>query len=105
MQDIIADRDGGISSIATVIGAKATVRLSFLAYLLAGVLLLGIGLPGAIAAVLALPYALSVLPFWSLSDADAERANRGWRRFLWFNFASGFVVTLLLIWWCLTVPA
>ncbi len=105
VQDIIADREGGISSIATVIGAKATVRLSFLAYVLAGALLIGIGLPGAIAAVLAVPYALSVLPFWSLSDADAERANRGWRRFLWFNFASGFVVTLLLIWWCLTVPA
>ena len=26
-----------------------------------------------------------------------ERANRGWRRFLWINYACGFVVTMLLI--------
>ena len=77
------------------------MRLAFTAYVLAGMLLLFLGLPGAIAAVLAVPYAASVLPYWSITDADAEHANRGWRRFLWFNFASGFVVTMLLIWWCL----
>jgi 4-hydroxybenzoate polyprenyltransferase len=97
VQDIVADREAGIASIATVIGARWTVRFAAACYLLAGVLLLFTGFPGAIAAVLALPYLLSVLPYWSLSDADAERANRGWRRFLWFNFISGFVVTLLLI--------
>ena len=97
VQDVVADREGGIASTATVIGARATVRLAFVAYVLAGVLLLTIGLPGAIAALLALPYAMSVLPFWSIADADAARANRGWKRFLWFNFVSGFVVTMLLI--------
>ena len=101
VQDIVADREGGISSIATVIGGRATVRLALVAYVLAGVLLLFLGLPGAIAAVLAIPYAVSVLPYWSITDAEAETANRGWKRFLWFNFASGFVVTMLLIWWCL----
>lgn len=101
VQDIVADREGGISSIATVIGGRATVRLAFVAYALAGVLLLTIGLPGAIAAVLAIPYAASVLPYWSLTDERAETANRGWRRFLWFNFFSGFVVTMLLIAWVL----
>ncbi|MFP7834682.1 prenyltransferase [Marisediminicola sp. LYQ134] len=102
VQDIVADREGGISSIATVIGGRATVRLAFVAYALAGVLLLFLGLPSAIAAVLAIPYAASVLPFWSISDAEAESANRGWKRFLWFNFASGFVVTMLLIVYVLT---
>ncbi|MET3769077.1 4-hydroxybenzoate polyprenyltransferase [Marisediminicola sp. UYEF4] len=101
VQDVVADREGGIASTATVIGARATVRLAFVAYVLAGILLLTIGLPGAIAAVLALPYALSVLPFWSIPDADAGSANRGWKRFLWFNFVSGFVVTMLLIAWVL----
>ncbi len=101
VQDIVADREAGISSIATVIGGRATVRISFAAYLLAGILLLFLGLPGAIAAVLAVPYAVSVLPYWSIPDAEAETANRGWKRFLWFNFASGFVVTMLLIWWVL----
>ena len=77
------------------------MRLALVAYVLAGVLLLFLGLPGAIAAVLAIPYAVSVLPYWSITDAEAETANRGWKRFLWFNFASGFGVTMLLIWWCL----
>jgi 4-hydroxybenzoate polyprenyltransferase len=103
VQDIVADREGGISSIATVIGGRATVRFAFACYVLAGVLLLFSAWPGPIAAVLALPYALSVVPFWSVRDEDAELANRGWKRFLWFNFVSGFVVTMLLIWtWVLT---
>ncbi|HEV7955621.1 MAG: prenyltransferase [Microbacteriaceae bacterium] len=97
VQDIVADRDGGISSIATVIGGRATVRLAFLAYLFAGILLLFLGLPGAIATALAALYAMSVLPYWSIPDGDAESANRGWKRFLWLNFVSGFAVTMLLI--------
>ena len=98
VQDVIADREGGIASIATVIGARATVRLSVVAYLLGGVLLLFSAWPGPLAAVLVLPYAISCAQFWNVSDADSERANRGWKRFLWFNFATGFVVTMLMIW-------
>ncbi|MCU1513092.1 MAG: prenyltransferase [Microbacteriaceae bacterium] len=103
VQDIVADREGGIASIATVIGGRATVRLSFVAYLLAAVLLLLTSFPGPLAALLMLPYAASVLPYWSITDAEAEAANRGWRRFLLLNFVTGFLVTLLLIWyWVLT---
>ncbi len=99
VQDIGADREGGISSIATVIGGRATVRLAFSAYLLAGVLLLFTRFPGPFAAVLVLPYALAVMPFWNVTDADAETANRGWKRFLAINFVVGFLVTMLLIWY------
>ena len=103
VQDIVADREGGIASIATVIGGRQTVRFAFFAYVLGGLLMLLTSWPGPIAAVLALPYALSVLPYWSITDADAELANAGWRRFLYLNFATGFVVTMLLIWyWALT---
>ena len=103
VQDIVADREGGIGSIATVIGGKATVRFAFFAYLAAGVLLLFSRFPGPLAAILMLPYAASVLPFWSISDAEAETANRGWKRFLRLNFVTGFLVTMLLIWtWALT---
>ncbi|GAA1172656.1 prenyltransferase [Ornithinimicrobium humiphilum] len=98
VQDIIADREGGISSIATVLGAATTVRAAFVAYLVAGVLLLPVGWPGALAALLVIPYAASVAPFLSLSDADCERANAGWRRFLWLNLVTGFLVTQLFIW-------
>ncbi|QJU55408.1 prenyltransferase [Herbiconiux sp. KACC 21604] len=104
VQDIVADREGGIGSIATVVGGKATVRMAFAAYIMSGVLLLLTPWPGPLAAVLAVPYAVSILPYWSISDADAERANAGWHRFLWLNYVAGFLVTLLLIWqWLLTM--
>jgi hypothetical protein len=38
-----------------------------------------------------------VLPFATITDAAAERANRGWRRFLAINYGAGFGVTLLAI--------
>jgi 4-hydroxybenzoate polyprenyltransferase len=101
VQDVVADREGGIASIATVIGARATVRVSVVAYLAAGILLLFTTWPGPLAAILALPYAISCAPYWSVSDQDAAAANRGWRRFLVLNFVAGFLVTLLLIWFVL----
>jgi 4-hydroxybenzoate polyprenyltransferase len=99
VQDVLADREGGISSIATVIGARSTVRLSVGAYLVAGVLLLFTAWPAPLAALLTLPYAISCAFYWNVTDAAAESANRGWRRFLLLNFATGFFVTMLLIWW------
>lgn len=98
VQDIAADREAGISSIATWLGAAPTVRAAFVAYLVAGVLLLPTGWPAALAAVLVLPYAASVAPYLSLADADCERANAGWRRFIWLNLVTGFLVTQLFIW-------
>jgi len=99
VQDVIADREAHISSIATVIGARATTRFAVVTYVAAGILLLSTDWPGPLAAVLALPYALSCAPHWNITDTEAETANRGWRRFLYLNFATGFFVTMLLIWW------
>ena len=99
VQDVIADREAEISSIATVIGARATVRLAVLSYLAGGVLLLFTTWPGPLAALLVLPYAAVCAPFWTVSDAESETANRGWRRFLLLNFVTGFLVTMLMIWW------
>jgi 4-hydroxybenzoate polyprenyltransferase len=103
VQDVIADREGGLASIATVIGARATARLAVVLYLLAGALLLLAGWPAALAAILAVPYAVSCAVYWNLTDAEAESANRGWKRFLYLNFVSGFLVTMLLIWSALLV--
>ena len=75
VQDIVADREGGIASIATVIGGAATVRFAFVAYLLGGVLMLFTDVARPAGRLLVLPYALSVLPYWSIADADAERAQ------------------------------
>ncbi len=99
VQDVIADREADISSIATVIGARATTRFAVVTYVAAGILLLSTDWPGPLAAALALPYALSCAPHWNITDTEAETANRGWRRFLYLNFATGFFVTMLLIWW------
>jgi 4-hydroxybenzoate polyprenyltransferase len=101
VQDVIADREGGLASVATVIGGRATVRLAVVAYVLAGLLLLFTSWPGPLAALLALPYAISCAVYWNITDAEAETANRGWKRFLYLNFATGFLVTMLLIWWAL----
>ena len=98
VQDIAADRAAGIGSIGTVLGAAATVRVAFLLYAAAGLVVLGTGWPGALSALLVLPYALNVARFRTLSDAEAEQAHDGWQRFLWLNYVTGFLLTQLLIW-------
>lgn len=97
VQDVVPDREGGIRSVATAIGARATVRLAIGCWTLAGLLMLLTAWPGPLAALLVLPYIATAAPYWSISDEDSGRSNRGWRRFLWINYAVGFVVTLLLI--------
>jgi 4-hydroxybenzoate polyprenyltransferase len=102
IQDIQADREGGLASVATVMGARFTARFALVAYFLAGVALVvaGVGSDSVTtlyAAALVIPYLIMVWPFRSLPDTDCERANRGWRAFLWINYAAGFAVTLLLI--------
>lgn len=99
VQDVAPDREAGIASIATAIGAAATVRLAMAAWALAGAAMLFTPWPGPLAALLALPYLATAAPYRSVADEDAAAANRGWRRFLWINYACGFAVTLLLIWW------
>jgi len=99
VQDVEPDRQAGIASIATALGASVTVRFAIVLWGVAGLLMLATPWPGPLAAALAVPYILAALPFWSVSDARSESANRGWRRFLWLNFFTGSVVTLLLIYW------
>ncbi|MDQ1555405.1 MAG: hypothetical protein QOI02_407 [Actinomycetota bacterium] len=105
VQDIVADRDASIGSIATALGARTTVRFAVIAYWLAGAALLASAWPAPLAAILALPYALSCAVYWNIGDAEAESAHRGWRRFLWLNFVTGFLVTLLVIAYWLLNPA
>ncbi|GAB4100361.1 prenyltransferase [Sinomonas halotolerans] len=128
VQDIGPDREAGIGSVATLVGARATVRSAVLGYLAAGALVAASGFmpgaafmgtgepmpvgastaaaagagtgpaPGLLAGLLALPYAVNAAVFWGVTDDDAARTRAGWRRFLWLNYATGFAVTLLLIW-------
>jgi 4-hydroxybenzoate polyprenyltransferase len=99
VQDVVPDREGGIASIATVLGAARTVRFAIAMWLTAGVLMLATAWPGPLAAVLVVPYVVTAWPFASVTDAESARANAGWKRFLGINYAVGFLVTMLLIWY------
>ena len=97
VQDVKADREGGIASIATVIGARATTRFAFAAYALAGVFILFSAWPGPLCAVAVLPYLAILAPHLNITDQSCESANRGWKQFIKLNYLAGFIVTMILI--------
>ena len=100
VQDVIADRAAHIGSVATVIGARWTVRLALLAYLASTAILCAQAVwPAVVTGMFLLVYAANVLPYLHIKDAEAEAANAGWRRFMYLNYATGAVVTNCLILW------
>lgn len=97
VQDIIPDRQGNLSSIATVLGASATTRIVLLLYITASVLVMTQGWPATIVGIAGLIYAANVLPYYNVTDASSQQTNRGWRRFIWLNLFTGFVITMTLL--------
>lgn len=97
VQDIIPDREAGIGSIATALGAAWTVRFAVLMWVAAGALMLFTPWPANLAALAALPYIAIVAPYLRVDDARSALANRAWRKFLIINYVVGFGVTMLLI--------
>lgn len=97
VQDIAPDREGGISSIATVIGARATVRLALVLWIVAGASMILTPWPGPLAALLALPYVVNAAPWWNVTDDTSATTNRAWRRFIALNYFAGFLATMILI--------
>lgn len=97
VQDVKADREGGISSIATAIGARATTRFAWCAYFAAALLVAFSS--NAWLLLAAVPYLMIVGRFWNVTDETCETANQGWKQFIWLNFFAGAVVTF-----CWLVP-
>ena len=97
VQDIKADKAAGIGSVATIIGARPTVVLAITMYLAAGAIALFIGDRFSQAAVAAIPYLIVVGRELSITDENCERANRGWKWFIYLNFFAGAVVSALII--------
>lgn len=98
VQDIVPDRQATIHSIATALGAKTTTRFAFGLYAVSGVLLLSTGhVSSYIVSLLALMYMANIYRYLSLPDGESSQANVAWRRFIWLNFLSGFIITLVLI--------
>ncbi|MBL8160291.1 prenyltransferase [Candidatus Saccharibacteria bacterium] len=97
VQDVIPDRRSDIASIATVIGARRTVRLAFGLYLLSAALVASQGIVPLVVGVAGLAYAANVAPYLAITDKTSGLANAGWRRFIWLNYGVGFVVTMALL--------
>lgn len=97
VQDIIPDRAGKLSSIATFLGARRTVWLCVGLYTAAVATIVGIGLSGLVVAVPGILYVANIIPYVSVTDDTSGRTNKAWRRFIWLNLFAGFIVTLVLI--------
>lgn len=102
VQDIIPDRKGNLASIATVLGARRTVWFAVTLYAVAAAILLAQA--GAVAAIgaMGLLYIWNTARFYKITDAKSQQTNAGWRTFIWLNYATGFVVTMALIYYALS---
>lgn len=97
VQDIIPDREAKIRSIATIIGARATVWFALACY---GVAVLVVSMQGGyapLAGLSGIAYVCNVLPFIRIRDETSGQARAGWKRFLWLNYLAGFIVTLAVL--------
>ena len=97
VQDVRADREAGIKSVATQIGARNTVRFAFALYILAALVVMTIGWHGVVASLAVVPYLVIISPYLNITDSDCERANGGWKKFIWLNFAAGALISLVVI--------
>jgi 4-hydroxybenzoate polyprenyltransferase len=97
VQDVRADREAGIKSVATQIGARSTVRFAFVLYIVSALVVMTIGWHGVVASIAVLPYLIIISPYLNITDQDCERANGGWKRFIWLNFAAGALISLVVI--------
>ncbi len=97
IQDIIPDREGKLRSIATVLGARATVRLTFVLYSAATVIA---ALHGGIywgVALVGLAYIANITPYLHVTDTTSALTNQAWKRFLWLNYFAGMIITFVII--------
>ena len=97
VQDIIPDRKGGIHSIATAIGARNTMRFTFLLYALAAVIVFTQGFSYVAIGIAGLAYLANTIPYLHITDKTSADTNRGWRRFLLLNFLTGTFVTITIM--------
>lgn len=97
VQDIMPDRAGGIRSIATLFGARWTVRFAVALYAVAACIILLQPWPVIVIGIAGLLYVANIIRYINVSDVDSGKTNPAWKRFIWLNFITGFVVTMVLI--------
>lgn len=97
VQDIVPDRKGGLHSIATALGAKLTVWFSVVLYVAAACLVATQGIAYWAIVLAGLCYATNCAPYVFVNDESSSTTNVAWKRFLWINYFSGTVVTLVIL--------
>lgn len=97
VQDIIPDRKGGIHSIATALGARTTVVFSLALYLAAAVIAALQGLQYIAITIVALAYCVNIIQYIRTTDKTSQETNKAWKRFIWLNYGSGAVVTMVIL--------
>ncbi|WP_291314890.1 prenyltransferase [Corynebacterium sp. UBA2622] len=97
VQDVKADREGGLHSVATQFGARRTTLFAAVLYLVSAGLVATLPFPGWVVALLGLGYATNTLRFARVTDESSEQVNRAWRVFLWLNYLTGAVVTIAVV--------
>ncbi|WP_342319411.1 prenyltransferase [Corynebacterium mayonis] len=94
VQDITADREGGLRSVATQFGARITTRLAATLYFVAATLVAVLPFPGPLVALLGMSYGVNTMRYANVTDENAENVNRAWRVFLWLIYLTGAIVTV-----------
>ena len=97
VQDIVPDRAGKINSIATVFGARVTTRLVIVLYLAASLIVIAQGSFAILIGLVGLIYVVNAFPYRNISNQNSPTVNKAWRRFIWLNMITGFVVTIVLL--------
>ena len=97
IQDIIPDRAGKLSSIATALGARATLYFTFVCYAVASIIPLAVGWQYWPIALVGLFYVANIVPYFTVTDKTSASTNKAWKRFLWINYLSGAIITIFLV--------
>lgn len=97
VQDIIPDREAKIASIATFFGARRTVFFSIALYGIASLILFTQPFPYTLIGGIGLLYIANIFHLYGITDRSSGDANKPWRRFIWLNLFSGFLITVILL--------
>ncbi len=97
VQDIIPDRAGKIASIATLCGARATILFATILYGGASLIAAAQGGVYSAIAIMGACYVINAGSFLTITDKTSAQTNRGWKRFLWLNYCSGAVITIVIL--------
>ncbi len=97
VQDIVPDKKAGIASIATYIGANRTVWFSYFMYVIAAIIVYFQGSQYLSVAIMGIVYAINISSYLTITEKTAATTNKAWKRFLWLNYLTGAIVTLVII--------